>query len=102
MSTTTSLKLPEALKKTIAQVALMEGKTPHALMVETLQTAMDDAVLREKFYADGEASHAETLATNRVYRADDVKSYVLARIQGRNPKRPKPVPLDPTKPMSRG
>ena len=40
MSSTTSLKLPDALKTRIAQVAALEDKTAHALVVDTLQEAM--------------------------------------------------------------
>lgn len=54
MSNTTSLKLPDALKTRIAQVAAFEGKTAHALMVDTLQEAMENALAQ--WYADGEAS----------------------------------------------
>lgn len=100
MSSTTSLKLPDTLKATIAQVAALEGKTSHALMVETLQTAMEDALARQQFYADGEAAYADTLRSNKVYRAEDVKSYITARVRGGKPTAPKPVPFDPAKPMA--
>ena len=99
MSVTTSLKLPDALKATIAQVALREGKTSHALMVETLQNAMDDAVLRDQFYAEAESSYRETLQTNRVYRGEDVKTYIMTRVNGGESKRPEPVPWIPSKPI---
>ena len=39
MPSTTSLKLPDALKTTIAKVAAFEGKTSHALMVDTSPSA---------------------------------------------------------------
>ena len=45
---TTSLKLPDTLKATIAKVAAFEGKTAHALMVDTLQAAMEDALARQQ------------------------------------------------------
>ena len=82
MSVTTSLKLPDNLKATIAQVAAFEGKTAHALMVDTLQSAMEDALARQQFYADGEAAYHHTLRTNAVYSGADVKAYVLARAAG--------------------
>ncbi len=91
--TTTSLKLPETLKSQIAATAARQGKTAHALMVETLQTAMDDAALRQQFYADGEAAYQETLRTNQVYRADDVFAWMRARVKGENPAWPKSVPF---------
>ena len=94
MPSTTSLKLPDTLKATIAKVAAFEGKTSHALMVETLQTAMDDALARQQFYADGEASYQDTLHTNTVFSGADVKAYVMARVAGGKPGRPQAMPLD--------
>jgi hypothetical protein len=86
MSSTTSLKLPDALKATIAKVAAFEGQTAHALA-------------RQQFYADGEASCQAALQTNVVFAGADVKAYVLARVAGGKPGRPKALPLDATKPM---
>ncbi len=100
MPSTTSLKLPDALKAVIAQVAAFEGKTSHALMVETLQAAMVDALARQQFYADGEAAWQDTLSTNKAYRNEDAKAYIVARVRGGHPAKPKPVPFDPAKPMA--
>jgi predicted transcriptional regulator len=100
MSSTTSLKLPDALKATIAKVAAFEGKTSHALMVDTLQSAMEDALARQQFYADGEAAYQDTLHTNAVFSGADVKAYALARVAGGQPARPQAVPLDVAKPMT--
>ncbi len=104
MPATTSLKLPDTLKATIAKVAAFEGKSSHALMVDTLQSAMDEALVRQQFYADGEASFQDTLRTNAVFDAAAVKSYVMARLKsektGGKPRRPLPQPLDTTKPMA--
>ena len=105
MSTTTSLKLPDALKATIAKVAAFEGKTAHALMRDTLQAAMDDALVCQQFYADGEASHSDTMRTNTVFGGADVKAYVLARVAGGKPSRPQAQLFEPgqsiTRPVSR-
>lgn len=108
MTATTSLKLPDDLKNAIAKVAAFEGKTAHALMVETLQSAMEDALVRQQFYADGEAAHQDTTRTNAVYGGADVKAYVLARVNagkkvgksGGKLGRPKAKPLDAAKPMT--
>ncbi len=100
MPATTSLKLPDTLKATIAKVAAFEGKTAHALMVDTLQAAMDDALARQQFYADGEASYQESLHTNVVFGGADVKAYVMARVAGGKPGRPKAQPLNATRPIS--
>lgn len=100
MSATTSLKLPDALKATIAKVAAFEGKTAHALMVDTLQEAMEDALVRQQFYADGEVSYQDTVRSNAVFDGADVKAYVLARVAGGKPGRPLARPLDAAKPMT--
>ena len=100
MTATTSLKLPDELKKTIAQVAAFEGKTAHALMVDTLQDAMEDALARQQFYAAGEAAYQDTLRTNAVYAGVDVKAYVMARVKGGAPVRPQAQSLDATRAMS--
>jgi predicted transcriptional regulator len=100
MPATTSLKLSDALKTTIAKVAAFEGKTAHALMVDTLQAAMEDALVRQQFYADGESSFQDTLRTNAVFGGADVKAHVFTRIAGSKSDRPQPQPLDATKPMA--
>lgn len=100
MPSTTSLKLSDTLKAAIAQVAAIEGKTSHALMLETLQNAMDDAIARQQFYADSEAAYTDTLRSNKVYHAKDVKAYAMARVRGGKPQRPDPVPFNPAKPMA--
>jgi len=100
MPATTSIKLPDTLKATIAKVAAFEGKTAHALMVDTLQAAMDDALLRQQFYAEGEAAYTDAMRTNAVFGAADVKAYVMDRVAGGKPIRPQPMPLDVAKPMT--
>ncbi len=88
MPTTTSLKLPDSLKATIAQVAAFEGKTSHALMVDTLQSAMEDALARQQFHTAGEAAYQETLRINTIFKGEEVKAYVMARVSGGKPERP--------------
>ena len=100
MPATTSLKLSDALKTTIAKVAAFEGKTAHALMVDTLQAAMEDALVRQQFYADGEAAYQDTIRSNVVFGGADVKAYVLARVVGGKPGRPQAQRLDAAKPMT--
>jgi hypothetical protein len=99
MTTTTSLKLPEALKEQIAKTAAREGKTAHALMVETLQTAMDEARMREEFSAEAEESHQEMVRTNICYNAEEMFTWMRARARGDKTARPKPQSYDSNKPM---
>ena len=80
MSVTTSLELPDALKNTIAKLAAFQGKTAYAVKVDTLQSAMDDALVREEFHAEGEASYHDALRTNS-HSGADAKAYVMGRVK---------------------
>ena len=70
----------------------------HMLVVHTLQKkSMKDALARQQLYADGQAAYQETLSTNAVFGAADVKAYVLTRLQGGKPNRPQARHLDGAK-----
>jgi predicted transcriptional regulator len=91
MPATTTLKLPEHLKKRIAPLAESAGKTPHAWMVEALETQAALAEKRRTFIADALAAEKEVASTGRVYRAGDVHLFARARAAGKKAARPKPV-----------
>jgi predicted DNA-binding protein len=99
MTTTTSLKLPDALKEQIAQTAAREGKTAHALMLETLQTAMDDARMQDDFYREAQEAYKSTLRTNVCYSHEEIAKWARAKVRGDSAALPKPQPYDPSKPM---
>jgi predicted DNA-binding protein len=88
MTATTSLKLPDALKEQIAQAAAREGKTAHALMIEALQTAMNEASLMRAFHDGALAAYEETVRINKVYKGEDIEAYYLAKMRGETAKKP--------------
>ena len=91
MSATTTLKLPETLKKRIAPMAESAGKTPHAWMVEAIETQATLAEKRRAFVAAARAAEEEVERTGKVYAFDDVHRYIRALARGRKAGRPKPV-----------
>jgi predicted transcriptional regulator len=91
MPATTTLKLPESLKKRIAPLADSAGKTAHAWMVEAIETQAMLAEKRKAFIADAHAAEEEVERTGRVYRAADVHRYMRALASGKKARRPKPV-----------
>ena len=91
MPTTTTLKLPENLKKRIAPLAESAGKTAHAWMVEAIETQATLAEKRTAFVADARAAEAEVERTGKVYAFDDVHRYMRALASGKKARRPKPV-----------
>lgn len=88
MAATTTLKLPETLKKRIAPLAEAAGKTAHAWMVEALETQAVAMEKRRGFVESALLARAEVATTGRVYRSKDVHAWFLAKAGGR--KAPKP------------
>ena len=97
MTATTSLKLPDTLKEQIAQTAAREGKTAHALMIEALQTAMDEASLRRAFHDSALAAYEETVRINKVYQGADTEAYYLAKMRGETVKKPSRTQWQPAR-----
>ena len=91
MTASTTLKLPERLKQRIAPLARSAGKTPHAWMVEALETHTALAEKRKAFVTDALAAEKEVKRRGKVYRAEDVHRYIRARAAGRKAKRPSPA-----------
>ena len=88
---TTTLKLPPILKQRIAPLAASAGKTPHAWMVEALESQAGAAERRREFHREAAGRLAEFDRAPSAFRAADVHRYVQARVAGRKAARPKPV-----------
>jgi predicted transcriptional regulator len=82
MAGTTTLKLPEALKRRIAPLAQAAGKTPHAWMVEALEAQAELADLRRAFVEEAKAAAAEIDAGGPLYAMEDVAAWMRARAAG--------------------
>ena len=91
MADTTTLKLPESLKKRIGPLADAAGKTPHAWMVDALAAQADLAEKRKAFYGEARARLVEFEQTRTAYRAGEVHRYLGALVAGRKVKRPRPT-----------
>jgi predicted transcriptional regulator len=91
MAATTTLKLPDSLKKRIAPLANAAGKTPHAWMVDALEAQADLAEKRRAFYGEARSRLAEFGRNGIAHRAADVHRYLDGLVAGRKVKRPKPV-----------
>ena len=93
MPVSTTLKLPESLKKRMAPLAKSVGKTPHAWMIEALETQATLAEKRREFVNAARTAEKEVAESGLVYRAGDVHRYIRARAAGKKVTRPKPVKL---------
>jgi predicted transcriptional regulator len=87
MSTTT-LRLPDEVRSRIERLAAAQGKSAHALMVDTLDETTAAMERRIEFEAEAAQSWAEYRRTGEYHTIEDVRAYVLARARGEDPPRP--------------
>jgi predicted transcriptional regulator len=90
-TSTTTLKLSEALKERIIPLAEAAGKTAHAWMVDALEAQVALAEMRDAFLTEGEASASAVDSGGPLYAAEDVHAYIAARAAGQPARRPRPV-----------
>ncbi|MBX9629747.1 MAG: ribbon-helix-helix domain-containing protein [Burkholderiales bacterium] len=87
MSTTT-IRLPEALKKRVAAAAERAGTTPHNFVVEAIAEKTDQVEQRGEFYDTAERRYAEVAATGKTIPWNEMRKYLEDRLAGKSPKRP--------------
>ncbi|PPV08576.1 hypothetical protein XBLMG947_0136 [Xanthomonas bromi] len=89
MSTTT-IRLPDALKARIAKAAQAAGTTSHNFILEAIAEKAELAERRADFHAEAERRWAEFLDTGESIPWDEMRRYLMGRIQGKDT--PLPVP----------
>jgi predicted transcriptional regulator len=89
MPVSTTLKLPEELKSRVAEAAEAAGKTPHAFMVEAIESQTALYERRRVFLADGLSAREEVAQYGLVLDGDEVLSYLKARLEGRKIAKPR-------------
>ena len=86
---TTSLKLPDDIKRLAAAAAKEQGVTPHAFMVEAIRSAAVAAKVRAAFVADAQAARTEALRSGKAFPASEVHAHLRARVRGLKAPKPK-------------
>jgi len=89
---TTSLKLPDDLKKRAVAAAKRQGITTHVFMAEAIRTAATVAEDRARFVVEARAARNEMLKSGLGFDADEVHAYVRARAAGKATGQPKAKP----------
>ncbi|WP_137174749.1 CopG family ribbon-helix-helix protein [Massilia sp. HP4] len=89
---TTSLKLPDELKKRAANAAQELGISPHAFMVDAIRQASHAVEQRATFVAQARQARTEMLENGEGHPAEEVRTYLRQRLQdgqvGRPAKKP--------------
>ena len=91
---TLSVKLPEATKARLNQLAVDQGVTSHALMVNAIESALSTAEKHSAFVADALRSRQQTIASGQVLDGAAFADYLKAKARGLKVTRPKPVRLE--------
>ena len=87
--TTTSLKLPDDLKKRAANAAQELGVSPHAFMVSAIEQAAHATEQRIRFVTEAKLARQEMLDSGLGLDADDVHAFLQAKVSGGKVARPK-------------
>jgi len=102
---TTSLKLPDALKERIQHFAAENNVSAHAFMVSTLESEVERREVRAEFEASAEAAAADIDAGGPVYEAAEVRRYITAKLRARGTglevERPRAMQREAVKPAAR-
>ena len=85
----TSLKLPDDLRKRVAEVVEDTDKSAHAFMIEAIERQTTLAEARKRFVTDALKAEEAMLRSGKGYRADEVHRYLQAKAAGRKARRPK-------------
>ena len=82
-ATPTSIKLPEQLQERLQHLAQVRQRTPHALMIQALETYVAREEQRESLRQEALAAHDEFLLTGLHVTADEADAW-LAELEAGN------------------
>ena len=92
MSTTT-IRLPPALKQRVARAAQIAGTTAHGFILEAIAEKAGQAELSGEFRELAEQRYAKIVASGKTVPWKEMRRYLERRIKGSRIARPKPRTL---------
>jgi predicted transcriptional regulator len=90
MHSSTTLKVPRALKARIIRLAKKLGRSPHAFMLDALERQTRREEQMEEFVQEALAADRAIEAGSDVYAAADVHQWLARLARGERAARPKP------------
>lgn len=91
MTATTSLKLPEDLKKRVASLSKANDKTQHAFMIEAIRNQVAQSEQQLAFVKQALKARRDVQTTGLAYRMEDAHAEIRAIAAGKKPAAVKPV-----------
>jgi predicted transcriptional regulator len=86
--TTTTIRMPEALKAKVTAAAARAGTTAHAFILEAIAEKAANAELRAELDAQAEARYAQVIATGKTIPWEEMRTYLETRLAGKPARRP--------------
>lgn len=83
-----SVKLDEATRQRLLEVAAGQGITPHALMIKAIAAELEQAEAQAAFVAQALAARAQVIATGQVIDGPAFADYLRRRVRGQPATRP--------------
>lgn len=90
MTVTTTLKIPEELKRKIARLARETGRSAHSIMVEALEREVRREERMREFVKEALRADRKIEAGAPIYRAEDVHAWVERLAKDPKAARPEP------------
>lgn len=91
--TTTTIRLPDALKSRVAAAAKQMGTTPHGFILEAIAEKAELAERCAGFDAEAEQRYARIVATGKTIPWDTMRDYLEGKAAGKATRRPSPRKL---------
>ena len=91
---TVSVKLAEETKLRLNRLAATQGVTPHAIMVNAIESTLSNAENHSAFVAAALRSRQRVVESGQVIDGAEFGEYLKARARGLKAARPKPVRID--------
>ncbi|CAG0930941.1 MAG: hypothetical protein EFKGCFLK_00251 [Rhodocyclaceae bacterium] len=86
--TTTTIRIPEALKARIAAAAKRAGTTPHSFILDAIAEKADQEERRADFNQVAEDRYARIVASGKAIPWNEMRGYLEDRLAGRKARRP--------------
>lgn len=87
MSTTT-IRLPDALKARVSAAAKRAGTTAHGFILEAIAEKTDEEERRSEFHDVAEKRYAAIVATGKTIPWSEMRDYLARRVAGKKARRP--------------
>ena len=83
-----SVKLDEATRHRLLEVAAGQGITPHAFMIKAIGAELEQAEAEAAFVAQALTARAQVIATGQVIDGPAFADYLRCRVRGQSATRP--------------